>query len=167
MPRIDQTRLLKIIIAFIVAVFLAILFNQCEENKILKNKVSQKEILTDTVYVDKIKLIEVKVITPPVIIRIQSKPDTITRIKVEKETIVLGSSVFRGDLVVQTIDTSGRIAEAVHKVLPTDKITMDNKGQVQIEPDKKAERKAKRKKVINKVSKVVIALFCFWLGSKI
>ena len=82
-------------------------------------------------------------ITYPAKVEKEAKPDTLARKQAEKGAIVTGEEISNGVLKVQKIDSAGNKTESDYAVKPTDKITEGKDGKVNIEPDKKAEKKNK------------------------
>lgn len=144
---------------------------QCEdkievkkENKVIQAQLNKEP--ADTNIVAKIKPIEVTHITAPVRVKTVKKKNLIKRKKVESEQVQLGELLADGKLTVQKIDSSGQEVELEFLVAPTDQVKIDSKGDVEVIPDKKAERKRKQKKFFKRVFYIATVVVSLYFGSK-
>ncbi len=157
-----------------VAIIILILFgvNQCENKVEVKkeNKVIQAQLHNepaDTIDVSKVTPIEVTRATPPLRIKAVRKKNIIKRKEVESQDVQLGELLADGKLTVEKIDSTGKEVELQFLIQPTDQIKIDSKGDVEIVPDKKAERKRKQKKFFRKVVLIAVIVGSIFIGSKL
>lgn len=105
--------------------------------------VNQLSAPKDTTVIQQIHPVTINNITYPAKVEKEAKPDTALRKEVGKGTIITGEEISNGELKVQKIDRVGNKTQSEYAVKPTDKISEDGKGNIEITPDKKAERKTK------------------------
>lgn len=138
---------LKLSVVAIILVVAYLLFRSIgwvERHLSTKEKlVNQASAPKDTTTVTHITNNHITNITYPAKVEKEAKPDTTLRKQAEKGTIITGEEIAQGELKVQKIDSAGNKTESDYAVKPTDKISEDGKGNVEITPDKKAERKSK------------------------
>ena len=100
----------------------------------------------------------------PVTIKKQIKKDKKRRRniinKIDTTAVIELARMWKGELTITKIDSSGAVEQSVYETKPTDQIKIDETGKVEIIPDleaeKKQEKKERRKKFWNKVQAVVI-----------
>lgn len=121
---------------------------------------------TDTVYVHKVT--ETKVIEKhiPYEVEVQKEPDIELRKHAENDNIVIGVEISKNKVQAATIDSSGKIVQESHELHPGDQVKIDRTGAVEITEDKKARRREKAKKIMNKAAGVAVAVAIFLLIKK-
>lgn len=127
--RKDHTLLYFLIIAVGAGIAWLIFFHEGGKEKVIH---TQTHSHSDTVR--EIHTVEIR---PeyreiPVEVKIQAKPDTALRHKVEQGTIITGGEIGKGKGSIQTIDTAGVKKESEFNTSEGDKVIFDANGNVQI-----------------------------------
>ena len=103
----------------------------------------------------------------PAKVRVYEKPDTIRRAALEKDTLITGITLSGTGLEVQTISPKGISLVADYKLPEASLITLtlDHKGNLEVQPDLAAIRKKKRRERWRKIGNWALIGGAFVLGA--
>jgi hypothetical protein len=169
----------KIVGLFLVVIAICIIAGKCHKTKIVE---PVKPIVTKHIEVKSIPKDSVKVEAVPHVVKTQKKKDKKRRkdiiTKIDSLPVMETAVIQKDKATITTIDSSGTVKQAVHDIKPTDKVTVDATGKLEIEHDYEAEqaeleankraiKRFKRVRFFKRVLNAVELIAAVWLGTKL
>ena len=162
--------IISLIIGLVAGLVLSCLVNSCSPKQELGQLYRQPN--PDTVRIkqrihDTVRLIKREYRYLPAKVRVYEKPDTIRLAALEKDTLITGITLSGTDLDVQTISPKGISLVADYKLPEASLITLtlDHKGNLEVQPDLAAIRKKLRRERWRKISNWALIGGAFVLGA--
>ena len=162
--------IITLVIGLVAGIILSGLVNSCSPKPELGQ--TYRQLKPDTVRIrqrihDTVRLIKREYRYLPAKVRVYEKPDTLRRAVLEKDTIITGLTLSGTDLEVQTISPKGISLVADYKLPEASLITLtlDHKGNLEVQPDMKAIRKKLRRERWRRVGNWALMAGAFALGA--
>ena len=167
---IHRYLILSAIVGLMIGLVFANLFNGCNRrepeghyvyNQPEPDTVRKKEFIHDTV-----RLVKTVYRFKPSKVVVYEKPDTLRRAAIAADTLISGLELSGNCLEIQTISPLGISTVADFK-LPEPAmlhLTIDHKGNLEVQPDWKAIRRLERRKKWRKVGNWVLMAGAFAVG---
>ena len=165
----------NLIITLVIGLVAGILFSGLVNSCSPKPELSQayhRQPKPDTVRIkqrihDTVRMIKREYRYLPAKVRVYEKPDTLCRAALEKDTLITGLTLSGTDLEVQTISPKGISLVADYKLPEASLITLtlDHKGNLEVQPDLVAIRKKLRRERWRRIGNWVLMAGAFALGA--